>query len=137
MTAKEYLSQAWKIECEIRVRQSEIEAIRASLHGRSQKSGGIGSQPADNSIEKAICKVIDRERELDQEIGRLVAMKSEIACLIDRVPDARLRELLVRRYLSFEKWDHIAAQMHTDIRWIFRLHDRALGVVGRLMKTDH
>lgn len=133
MTAKEYLGQAYKIECEIRVKQTELEAMRSALHGRGVRYEGIGGQPADNELEKAICRVLDREREINRAINRLVKQKLEIAAVIRSVPDVRLRELLVRRYLDFERWEHISSDMHLEIRWLFRLHDKALREVSKAL----
>ena len=135
MTAKEYLQQAFRIAREIRVRISELEAMRSALHGRGVRYDGSGGEPADNTLEKALCRVIDRERELDREIFRLVEKKSEISDVINRVSDVRLRELLIRRYLGFEKWEIISAEMHTDLRWLFRLHDRALRSIAKLIRN--
>lgn len=135
MTAKEYLSQAWKLEREITVRLSELEAMRSALHGRGINYEGIGGQPADNTLEKAICRVVDRENEINKEIAQLVAKKNEIAAMISKIPDVRLRELLVRRYLCFEHWGKISAEMHLDLRWVYRLNDRALREVGKRLQN--
>ena len=135
MTAKEYLSQAYKLDCEIRVRQAEIEAMRAALYGKGTKYDSIGGQPADNSLEKAICRVIDRERALNREISTLISKKEEIATVIRKVSNARLRELLIRRYLSFERWDRIAYCLAIDTRYAFKLHDKALDEVKKIIRN--
>lgn len=135
MTAKEYLNQAWKLEREITVRLSELEAMRSALHGRGISYESIGGQSADNSLEKAICRVVDRENEINREIAQLVAKKNEIADMIGRIPDVRLRELLVRRYLCFEQWNRISSEMHLDLRWVYRLNDRALREVSKRLQN--
>lgn len=133
MTAKEYLSQAYKLDCEIRVRQAEIEAMRSALYGKATRYDSIGGKPADNSLEKAIARVIDRERELNREISNMIAKKEEIATVIRKVGDARLRELLMRRYLSFEKWERIADGLGVDLRYVFKLHDKALNEIRKII----
>lgn len=132
MTAKEYLGQAFAIEGEIRVRQSELEAMRSALHGRGINYEGIGGQPADNELEKAICRVVDREKELNREIIKLIELKNDIAKAIRKVPSPRFRELLVRRYLDFERWEHIAGHMGVEVRTVFYQHKNALGVFARV-----
>ena len=132
MTAKEYLGQAFISEGEIRVRQSELEAMRSALHGRGINYEGIGGQPADNELEKAICRVVDREKELNREIVKLLALKNDISKAIRKVPSARHKELLVRRYLDFERWEHIAMHMGVEVRTIFYLHKNALGSFSRV-----
>lgn len=91
MTAKEYLSQAYRVDCEIRVRQTEIIAMRSALHGRGVRYDGLGGRPADNELEKAIVRVLDRERELDREISKLVKKKAEIAEVKQAAESCRYR----------------------------------------------
>lgn len=135
MTAKEYLGQAWKLEREITVRLSELEAMRSALHGRGINYERIGGQAADNALEKAICRVVVREDEINKEIAQLVAKKAEIASTISMLSDVRLRELLVRRYLCFEQWSKISNEMRLDLRWVYRLHERALREIGKRLQN--
>ena len=36
------------------------------------------------------------------------------------------REILIRRYISGQKWERIAVEIHLEYRWVLRLHGKAL-----------
>ena len=42
------------------------------------------------------------------------------------MPDDTQREVLTRRYLLYQKWEYIAVEMNYNIKWIFKLHGKAL-----------
>lgn len=136
MTAKEYVEQAWIIERRIRTAEIEMQSMRDALHGRSSAAGSSGGSRTDKALEKAICRVIDKEREIDREIAFLISAKEEIARTIRQVPNLRLREILVRRYLRFQKWERIAADMGLEVRYTFKLHGYALLAVDDILKKN-
>lgn len=135
MTAKEYLGQAYSIDRRVNIELEKIAAMKSALDYKPpslQGSGGSGS----GGLPEQITRVIDYEQRANRLIGELVSRKFEIAQTIDKVPDLRLREILVRRYLSFQKWEQIAVDMTIDIRWLYRLHQRALFEVGRILTIE-
>lgn len=137
MTAKEYLNQAYIIDRRISIDDAKLNAMRAALHGRGVNYESDGSQhiPQGNSIEAAIIKVIEYEERVNAEIDELVDKKREIEKVINRIENVQLREIIIRRYLQFQKWEKIAVDMNTDLRWIYRLHKKALGEVDKII--DH
>ncbi|MBQ1805527.1 MAG: RNA polymerase subunit sigma-70, partial [Oscillospiraceae bacterium] len=56
---------------------------------------------------------------------------------IDRVDDARQREVLELYYLDGYTWEQVAHRMELDPRWVFRLHGKALLRVKVLDEFDH
>ena len=71
-------------------------------------------------------KMIDLENEINADIDRLVDLKREMATLIERVVDPSHRLLLEMRYLGGNTWEDIAQKMGYDLRWVYRLHGKAL-----------
>ena len=53
-------------------------------------------------------------------------LKESILAVIKAVDDEECRLLLEKRYLNFESWEDIAAEMCTGIDNIYRLHSKAL-----------
>ena len=134
MTAKEYLSSAFLLDRRIRIELEKVRAMRASLDYKSpalQGSGGSGE-----GLEGQIAKVLCYEQHTRELIGELVCRKLEIGLTLDRVSDLRLREILVRRYLSFQKWEQIAVDMTIDLRWLYRLHKKGLAEVERILTIE-
>nr|UWH96882.1 MAG: Protein of unknown function (DUF722) [Bacteriophage sp.] len=127
MTPKEYLNQAYYIDRRIAIDLEKIEAMKSSLHGYPDfRMDGIRRESTGNAMEQTILKVLEYEERINADIDRLIDKKKEIENVIGDVQDSRLREILTRRYLLFQKWEHIASEMHTDLSWVFRLHKRAL-----------
>lgn len=48
---------------------------------------------------------------------------------IERVKDARLRRILTERYIAGNSWETIAKNLNIELRWLFRLHNKALEMV--------
>ena len=133
MSPKEYLQQAYRIERKVRLDKEMLESMHAALHGRSVNYESDGSQrnPQGNSVERAILRVVEYEERINAEIEELTQKRLEIEEVIEAVPDETLREILKRRYLMYQKWDKIAEEMNRDLRWVYRLHSKALS------KIDH
>lgn len=74
----------------------------------------------------AVSKAADLAAEIDREIDKLADLRREIEAAIRTVDDRVLYELLEYRYLDCMRWEEVAEAMSRDIRWIFRLHRKAL-----------
>jgi len=135
MTAKEFLSQAYlldkRIERKIEVVHSLNELATkatATISGMPHNPSGSKSQMADT-----ICKIIDLQNEINADIDKLVDLKAEIISVIKRVENAEYQMLLEQRYLCYESWDEISADMNYGLRWTHIMHDRALGAVSSIL----
>ena len=56
----------------------------------------------------------------------LVDLKKEIMGVIKAVENPEYQTLLEKRYLCFLSWEKIAVDMGYDLRYIHKLHTRAL-----------
>ena len=133
MTAKEYLCQAYKMDKRIRILQGKVDKLRSALeyHSPSLDSGGGGGNS--DKMPDTISKIMEYEQHAAQLQTAYVDKYIEIDRAIHSVEDDTMREVLERRYLLYQKWEQIAQEMHKDIRWIYRLHGRALDCI----KIDH
>ena len=59
-------------------------------------------------------------------IHELYRVKHEALEVIEKVPDDKLRELLLLRYISVMTWEEIAVSMGLSYRHVCRLHGDAL-----------
>ena len=105
MTAKEYLSQAYKLDKQADMILQKADALRKSLYGREQSIENGTHNSSGDGIAKAIAKVVDCERKADEIIDKLVDMRIEIEKTINLVSDPIQREVLERRYLLYQTWD--------------------------------
>jgi len=136
MTAKEYLGQAYRLDQHINIKLHQIESLR-SLTQRVTASydGEVVSHTRNvTSLQDTIIHLMEAEEELNREIDKLVALKVEIGKVIARVRNESYRLILEMRYLCFQPWDVIAANMHYSRRWVRKQHDRAVEVVDAILK---
>lgn len=134
MTAKEYLSQAKTLDRRINIELKKIEKLRSVLEYRSPSWDGMGSGISDGDrLSNAISKIVEYEEKTNKLIDEYTALYGEIDHAIHAIDDEDLVEVLERRYLLYQKWESIAKEMRLDLRWIYRLHGRALARI----KIDH
>lgn len=128
MKAKDYLSQAYKlnhrIDCKLRQTENLRDlATRATASIHAERVSGTKQR---SPMENAIVKLIDLEHEINSDIDRLVDMKREIAVVISKLSSPSHKILLELRYLEGKTWDEISKAMDYDLRWVYRLHGKAL-----------
>lgn len=90
--------------------------------------GGTGTR---QRIENATVKTIDLENDIWQDFENLVLALVEVRKLINSVDDVLLRSVLYKRYLNYQKWEQIAAELGYSWKQIHRLHNKALNDILR------
>ena len=128
MDAKEYLSQAHRIDQRINSKLEQMMSLR-SLLGKATgtlSSAPKAATPNPHSMEDTICKMVDLENEINADIDALVDLKKEIMLRIKGVDNPEYQTLLELRYLCFKRWEDVAAEMGYDLRYVYKLHDQAL-----------
>ena len=132
MTTKEYLSQAFYMNRQIKAKERRLEWLREIVPGPSmrfsqeEKSKG---DPRSSLVENAALKVVELEEEIASDILELVRVMKEIASTINRVASMECRTILEMRYLSFMEWDEIISRMGYSRSYVFRLHGEALNAI--------
>lgn len=131
MTAKEYLSQAYRLDQRIRSKQEQIASLNdlaadcsATLTGMPRNPNRGGSRIAD-----AVLKIIDLENEIAKDMERLVELKAEIITTIKAVECIEYQLILEKRYISDKSWPEIAVDLGYKMRHLYKLHDEALAAV--------
>lgn len=125
MTPKDYLRQIYRLDRRIELDRQKIEKLRAVLDYKPP-SGGSGSGSSADRIPDTLAKIIEYEEQAERLTKRYIELYIEIEKAIAAVGDPVLREVLERRYLLYQKWEEIADAMHRDLRWVYRLHGKAL-----------
>lgn len=126
MTPKQYLSQArfidQRIEARIAERDRLLETVSAA---RSPQLTGMprgGGKSWTDTIDKAA----DLSTLIDADIKHLITLKWRIWETIDAVEDMRYRTVLELYYRAGYTWEQIAEKLHYDIRYVYKLHGKAL-----------
>lgn len=136
MTAKEYLSQLRRYDRMIESKKAEIERIRLSLEYKSVSYDGQRVQGGGASREDMICKMLDFERDMEDQVRELIELKKEIMAQIDKLDQAEYIQLLYLRYLEFKTWEEISVKMNFSYRYVLKLHGRALQELEKKLKVD-
>ena len=132
---KQYLLRYRQAEREVRLLMEEKERLLAlATNVTPSYSGEAKGSGSGDRMGAAVDKIVQCEEEINRAIDEAVDLRAEIKSAINALPDTRLRELLVRRYLLGQKWEQVAWEMHLEFRWVLRLHGMA---IAELTIVDH
>ncbi len=134
LTAKEYLSQAYRIDQRINSKIEQVRSLRDLAEKATATLSDMPRNPSPNHqrMEDFLCKALDLESEINADLCRLIDTKREIVTVVKCVENRELQTLLEMRYLCYKTWEEIAVEMHFDLRWVYRLHGRALDEVDAI-----
>jgi DNA-directed RNA polymerase specialized sigma subunit len=131
MTAKEFLTQAYRIEDRITSLKRQLEAIYSPKCQTYNNIGGKASENVSITEQQGI-KALELEDKLRVEIERLEGVQLDIFNAIQALDN--INEQLVLRYRYIElthdgkqpSWEIIAYKMHYSTMQTIRLHGKAL-----------
>ena len=128
MTAKEYLSQAYRLDKRI---DSKIEQLKSLNLLATKCTSTLSDMPKSQSIsnsrlEDTVVKIVDLQEEIHRDIDSLVDLKRDIVRTIKSVQNPEYQIILELRYLCFKTWEEIAVQMNCSIDNVFKIRKNAL-----------
>lgn len=128
LATKDYLHGAYRIDQRI---NSKLEQVLSLRNLAEKATATLSDTPVSGTrnvhrMEDIIAKMVDMESEINTDIQELMDLKREIIDIIKKVTNTEHQTLLELRYLCFMRWEEISVQLHLDIRWVHRLHNRAL-----------
>lgn len=128
MTAKEYLSQAFHIDQRISSKLSQVMRLREAATSCTATLTDMPrpDSPSRQQMADTICKIVDLEREINEDIDRLVDLKAEARRAINAVSDPDQQLILELRYLCYKPWNEIMRELGYSEPTIYRLHGEAL-----------
>ncbi len=135
MDAKEFLNRAYRMEQRVQSKLEQIEALKSLA---THVTASFGSEPVDRTrnntaMQDTVGRIMEAEKELNDEIDALVDLKREIKQTIDMVPDITLRLVLEKRDLCFQKWEQIALEMFYSLRSVQEKHREAVRAVQQIL----
>lgn len=123
MTAKEYLSQAYRLDVRIDSKIRQVSSLNDLAGKCTPVLSDMPKAPSGptSRMEEIIVKIIDLENEINADIDRLVDLKAEIAGVIKKVANMEYQTILERRYLAGMSVEDIASSMGKSERQIYRM----------------
>lgn len=136
MTAKEYLSRAYRLDQRVNSKLEQVEVLRALAQKvtTSYESEPVSRSRCVTSLEDTITRMIEAEADLNQTVDALVDLKMEMAKYIDQVENYDDQLVLEKRYLCFKTWEQIADDMNFSRRWVQIVHARALNAMDSILR---
>ena len=116
MSVREFLERARHLDDAINAQIAELNHLREL----SMKISGSRLE------ERVSHRIIDKEKEINENIYRFLAVKMEISDFIDKIDNPEWQSLLRRRYVLCKSWPDIAVDMFSSLRTVQRLHNKIL-----------
>lgn len=129
MTAKEFLQQVFIAYQEA---DSKLEQIARLQSLATRTTTVLRSTPCGNGtsltsrVEQAVLAIEGQSDKLADELKHFMQVRDEVADAIAKVPDDSERRILEYRYLAFLTWKEISHAMKVGLRYVYKLHERAL-----------
>ena len=138
MTAKEYLSQARYLDLRINSKIQQVASLNDLATKATSALTGMPRNPnhATSTMEEAIAKIIDLQAEINNDIDTLVDLKRSLSKTIKAVDSPEYQTVLEKRYLCFQSWEQIAVEMGYELRWLYRIHGKALEEVKAILGIE-
>ena len=118
MNAKAYFAQARSLPVQIQAKTKQLQAVRTLQEPLA-------------ALPEASKTLSDLAADITAEVQAYAALQT----LIDSLPVPEYRTLLELRYLSGSKWEEIAEAMSMHVRWVYRMHGRALQAAQKILDT--
>ncbi len=129
MDVKNFLERAMHLDVLIDSHVAELDNYRRlSLKiGSSRLEEHVShSAPTEAPYVKWVERIVDKEREINEEIDRLVNIKMEISKFIDNVENPQWQYILRSRYIMGCTWEQIAKGIDCSVSTIKRSHQKVL-----------
>ena len=128
---KEKLKGAMYAQRTLEGELDKLQELRNLAHkvtpAYSQSPGG-GRGNA-QKLENSVAKIIEQEKIIDECCNELCAQLAEVRALVALLPMGPMRLVMQRRYLNYQKWEQIAAELHYSWQNVHRLHSKALDYI--------
>ena len=139
MTTKQFLREVRKADRHINTLIAEKERLREIAEGvsgmtydevRVQTSRTLSG----NRQTDAVYRLIEIEIQTDDEINSYMDMREEAVRIISMLPNRTEQDILKCYYMSGMTWEKVAEYMNYELRYIFKLHGKALRYLDHLQK---
>lgn len=137
MTAKEFLRRARSVDRRVDEATERVERLRERLEaGRMSRLTGMPRGGSGDWTQTAD-RLIELEQAVNSRTRELVRWKLAAIDAIRAVEEPRLAEVLELYYIDGFTWEQVAERMALDLRWVYRLHGKALTMVRVPEDIDH
>ena len=110
-----------------RVKWEEAEIAHTEARHITQNISPVPGGSGDGqALPRSVERIAEAERAAKEQSVQCDAIRKEIFATLEKLSDADEYEILCRRYIRLQKWEQIAAEMHLDLRRVYRKHRKAI-----------
>ena len=127
MNAKEFFSRGINLQRHVETIREQIEHYKCLLNNCTATYSDMPkSTDLNYKLEECTQKIMDLQHELADALADLADVNCAIAKTIREIKNYDYQDLLVKRYVFGEPWEKIATDLEYDLRYVHKLHGRAL-----------
>lgn len=127
MAVKEFLRSVREQDSLLRAYEQELEDLRRRAYNIS--SPKLGDKIQSNhlaTLDEIVDKLDSQIEKVNAAWDELIDKRDNAKALINKVEDESGRCVLHRYYILIQTWEQIAVEMNYTIRWVYKLHGKAL-----------
>jgi len=127
MAVKEFLRSVREQDRLLRAYEQELEDLRRRAYNIS--SPKLGDKIQSNhlaTLDEIVDKLDSQIEKVNATWDELIDKRNQAKALINKVEDESGRCVLYRYYILIQSWEQIAVKMNYTIRWVYKLHGKAL-----------
>jgi len=134
LSAREYLSGAWKIKLRIESMTRVLEFLQSAAEYTGPAYSDMPKSAARNihKNEDAVIRVMEHKERIEAERRKLADVMDTIAGISDPAAQA----VVVKHYIDRKTWARTAAEVFVSERQARRLHAAALAEVEQILNPD-
>ena len=139
MTVKEQLEKIKSNRNRLRLLQSRKNTLKASadLHSIDYASDKVQTSGNGSSVENAVFKVLEREKQLDREITAVILENDDLLSKIQSVDNGGIySQVLYMKYAEDKELKEIACELDYDYKYLCTMHNKALKLFGELYPME-
>lgn len=126
MTYEEKRRWLWRYQDSLRREKElaeEVERLKSEATRITPLLSGMPGGAGDGQkLPRSVERIVQAKQELQAQINQCGAIRREIVAVLEQVSNSRDHEILRRRYILGQRWEHIAVAMHLEYRWVTRRH---------------
>lgn len=124
---KQKLKSAWLLHKQIEEHLAELQELRSFACKITPVYSLVpGGSSCGQKLENNIAKIADIETLLQDETDKFLKSLQEVRELIKLIDDPMQRLIMQKRYLNYQKWEVIAADLGYSWRRVHQLHGEGL-----------
>lgn len=137
MKAKIYLKQIQELDIKIENKIAEVEYWKSVASSTTVSNDGerVQSSGSKQQMANAVCKYLQLEQELNNEIDMLVATKQDIINHIEQLPSNEYNVLHKMYVQGYELWQ-MPERMNKSYSWVNAIHGRGISNLQKILDSE-